>query len=118
MPIDTHKRGVRRRRTDPYGKTYLLQAARSGFVEWSYLTAQGPIGWALHTSTTWLANRLVFRGGWTVVAWQGDDLAPKRRTVLKRRYRNQEAAIAALDELAANIARGSAVDLATVGPLT
>ena len=105
VPIDTPKRGVRRRTTDPHGKNYLLQAARSGFVEWSYLTAQGPIGWALHTSTTWLVNRLVFRGGWTVVAWQGDDLAPKRRTVLKRRYRNQEAAIAALDELAATIAR-------------
>ena len=105
LPFDIPKRGVRRRTTDPDGKKYLLQAARSGFVEWSHLTAQGPIGWALHTSTTWLVNRLVFRGGWTVVAWQGDDLAPKRRTVLKRRYRNREAATAALDELAATIAR-------------
>ena len=105
VPSETTKRGIRRRTTDPHGNQYLLQAARSGFVEWSYLTAQGLISWAVHTSATWLVNRLVFRGGWTVVAWQGDDLAPKRRTVLKRRYRTQHAATAALDELAATIAR-------------
>jgi hypothetical protein len=69
-------------------------------VEWSYLTAQGPIGWAVHVFTTRVVNRLLFQGGWTVVVWRGDDLAPKRRTVVKRRYPTRPAAVEALDELA------------------
>jgi hypothetical protein len=36
---------VYRRLTDPAGHQYLLQAARSGFVEWSSTTPQGAIGW-------------------------------------------------------------------------
>jgi hypothetical protein len=98
-------RAMRRRTTSPSGKTYLVYAARSGFVEWSYLTAQSPFGWAVHTSTTWLVNRLIFGGGWTVVMWEGDALAPKRKIVLKRRYRTHSAALAALDDLARTTAR-------------
>ena len=96
----TGDHGVRRRMPGPYGSTYLLQAAPSGFVEWSYLTAQGPFGWATHVLSTRVVNRLIFQGGWTVVVWRGDDLAPKRRTVSKRRYPTRLAAVAALDELA------------------
>lgn len=59
----------------------------------------------LQTAGTWLVNRLIFRRGWTVVAWQGDNLAPKRTKVLKRRFRDPQAAVAALDDLAATIAR-------------
>jgi hypothetical protein len=48
-------------------------------------------------------NRLVFWGGWTVVVWQGDEFAPMRRTVCKRRYRTRQDALAGLEELAVTI---------------
>ena len=98
-------RGQRRNLTDPAGTTYLAQAARSGFIQWPLGGAQGPMGWAVHTIATFLVNRLVFSGGWTVVVWQGDDIAPKRRTVVKRRYRTATAAIEALNDLAVTIVR-------------
>src|SRR6478672_11555407 len=97
------KTGVRRRLTGRGGETYLLQAARSGFVQWSYLAPQSVAGWVLHSGGTALVNRLVFRGGWTVVVWQGDEFAPMRRTVLKRRYRTRQEALAGLEDLAVTI---------------
>jgi hypothetical protein len=95
--------GVRRRLAGPGGETYLLQAARSGFVQWSYLAPQSIAGWLLHTAGTALVNRLVFWGGWTVVVWQGDEFAPMRRTVCKRRYRTRQDALAGLEDLAVTI---------------
>jgi hypothetical protein len=59
----------------------------------------------MHASSAWLVNRLWFRGGWTLVAWQSDRIAPKRRVVVKGRFRSQAQATAALDELASTIAR-------------
>jgi hypothetical protein len=98
-------RGIRRRVTAPSGQTYLGQVARSGFVEWSYLFPQSALGWAVHECSTWLANRLIYRGGWTVVVWQSDDIAPKRKVVVKRRFGTYSAAVAALEELAWTIER-------------
>ena len=72
---------MRRTLTDPAVRTYLAQVARSGYVEWSRLGPQPPMGFVVHTVATFLVNRLVFWGGWTVVVWQGDAIAPKRRTV-------------------------------------
>ena len=94
---------MRRTLTDPAGKTYLAQVARSGYVEWSRLGPQPPMGFVVHTVATFLVNRLVFWGGWTVVVWQGDAIAPKRRTVWKRRYRTEQLALDALDQLAVTI---------------
>ena len=60
-------RGMRRTLTDPAVRTYLAQVARSGYVEWSRLGPQPPMGFVVHTVATFLVNRLVFWGGWTVV---------------------------------------------------
>ena len=101
----SRRRGVRRELTDPDGRTYLLQAAPSGYVQWSRGSDQGPVGLVVHTVVTWLLNRLVFRGGWTLVAWQGDWIARKRTTVVKRRYPTQAQAMEAWEALAATIVR-------------
>ena len=101
---DPRRHGVRRRETAPDGRRYLLQAARSGYVEWPTYGAQGIVGLVVHITGTWLAW-LVHRGGWTVVVWQGDEIAPKRTVVLKRRFRSQAEAVAVMDELATRIAR-------------
>lgn len=93
--------GAHRKLKDPAGKAYVVQAARSGFVAWSRGGAQGPMGWVVHRIGTGLVNRLVFRGGWTVVVWQGDDIAPKRTRLWKQRYRTQAAAVDAVEDLAA-----------------
>jgi hypothetical protein len=106
---DPKNRGERRRLTDPSGKAYLLQAAPSGYVEWPTYGRQGVIGLVVNSGGGYLANRLIFRGGWTVVVWQGDDVAPKRTTVSKRRYRSQAEATVAMDEAAGLIARGDAL---------
>jgi hypothetical protein len=98
-------RGVRRAVTGPDGQAYLVQAAPSGFVQWSSGAAQGPVGFVAHTVVTWVLHRLVFRGGWTVVAWQGDQVARMRSTVAKHRYPDQASAVAAWEELASAIAR-------------
>ena len=101
----SHGRGVRRELKDPNSLTYMLQAAPSGYVQWSRGGYQGPVGLLVHTVVTWLVNRLVFRGGWTLVAWQGDWIARKRTTVVKRRYPTQAQAIEAWEDLAATIVR-------------
>jgi hypothetical protein len=99
------RRGVRKEVTDPAGRTYLVQAAPSGFVQWSRGGHQPPVGFLAHTVVTWLLNRLVFRGGWTLVAWHGDWIARKRTRVAKQRYRTQAEAIEAWQELTATIVR-------------
>jgi hypothetical protein len=98
-------RGVRRSVTDPAGKTYLVQVAPSGFVQWSRGGAQGAVGFVVHTIGTWLVNRLVFWGGWSVVVYQGDEIAPQRRKLQTRRYRTKDAAVEAAKDLETTIAR-------------
>jgi hypothetical protein len=58
----------------------------------------------VHAAGTGLAG-LMNRGGWTVVVWQGDDIAPKRKVVMKRRFRSPAEAVAVMDEVATRIAR-------------
>ncbi len=53
------RRGVQRRVSDPAGRQYLLQAAPSGYVQWSVYTVQGPLEYFWHTLGTALA-RVVF----------------------------------------------------------
>jgi hypothetical protein len=98
-------RGVRRPVTDPSGKTYLVQVARSGFVQWSRGGAQGPLEWVVHTVGTRLVNWLIFWGGWSVVVYRGDEIAPQREKLLTRRYRNKEQAIEAMKDLEIMISR-------------
>jgi hypothetical protein len=98
------RRGLQRRVTDPAGQQYLLQAAPSGYVSWSVYTIQGPVEylwWKLGTAVA----RVGFRGGWTLTVWQGDAIAPKRTRVRKVRYPDRAAALAAFDEVAAEIPR-------------
>jgi len=90
--------------TDQSGTRYLLQAAPSGFVPWSVHTVQGPVEYCWYTLGTAVA-RLVFRGGWTLVAWQGDVYAPKRTAVRKVRCPAREPATAESDRLAVEIER-------------
>jgi hypothetical protein len=99
------RRGVQREVAGPDGRKYLVQAVPSGYVEWSPGAAQGPIGLVLHTVVTWVLHRLVFRGGWTVVAWQRDRFAPKRTRVVRHRYPDQSRALEAYGELVATIGR-------------
>jgi hypothetical protein len=106
MPQSPQSRqGVRRQVAGPDGQVYLIQAAPSGFVQWSRGSAQGPVGFAVHMVVTWLLHRLVFRGGWTVVVWQGDRVARMRTTVEKRRYPDRASALAAWEGLASTVAR-------------
>jgi hypothetical protein len=98
-------RGVRRSVTDPAGKKYLVQVAPSGFVQWSRGGAQGPIEWVVHTIVTWLVNRLIFWGGWSVVVYRGDEIAPQREKILTRRYRTKVSAVEAMKDLEIIIAR-------------
>jgi hypothetical protein len=99
------RRGVQREVAGPEGRKYLVQAVPSGYVEWSPGAAQGPVGLVVHQAVTWLLHRLVFRGGWTVVVWQGDWVARMRTTVVKRRYPDQASALAAWEGLASTVAR-------------
>jgi hypothetical protein len=96
--------GVRRRVTDPGGTTYLLQAVPSGSVEWPVYAAQSLLAWLVQTVATTVVHRLVFRGGWTVLAWQSDVYAPKRRRVHKERFADEAEAQAALERLAGTAA--------------
>jgi len=99
MAAEGRSGGIRRTVTGPAGERYLLQAAPSGWVEWPgrYQPASGA---AAHLLVMAVLHRVVFRGGWTVVLWRGDRIAPKRTTVLKRRYPDEYSAVAVLEELA------------------
>jgi hypothetical protein len=93
----------------PSGKTYLLQVAPSGFVQWSRGGVQGPIEW-LYTRWVSLVNRLVFWGSWSVVAWEGDEIAPQRKKILTRRFRSEQEATDSLETLATTITRAGPPD--------
>jgi hypothetical protein len=103
---DSKRRGVRRTVRDPAGRAYIVQAAPTGYVEWPTYGRQGVIGLVVNSGGGYLVNRLIYGGGWSMVIWQGDDTAPKRNKVVKRRYRTPAEATAAVDEAADLIARG------------
>jgi hypothetical protein len=96
-------RGTYERVTDPAGTTYLLHAVRSGYLGFSVYMPQGPLELLIQTCGAKVVNRLVFRGGWTVLAWRSDAYAPKRERVHKERYGSQAEALAAFGRLAATI---------------
>lgn len=62
------------------------------------------IGWAGHALVTFLVNRLVFFGGWTVTVWLGDRVAAKRTVVRKERYRSEQEALDVLERYRTTIA--------------
>jgi hypothetical protein len=97
-------RGEQRRVTDPAGHRHVLQAARSGHVDWPVYGAQTALGLLVQSVGTAVVHRLIFRGDWRVTAWRGDAIAPKRTRVSTSRYRTEAAAVEALDILAAEIA--------------
>jgi hypothetical protein len=69
-------RGTYERVADPAGTTYLLHAVPSGHLGFSVYMAQGPLEFLIQTCGTKIVNRLVFRGGWTLLAWRSDVYAP------------------------------------------
>jgi hypothetical protein len=96
-------RGAYERVTDPTGTTYLLHAVPSGYVGFSVYLPQGPAEFLIQTCGAKIVNRLVFRGGWTLLAWRSDVYAPKRERVHKERFAGRAEALAAFDRLAARI---------------
>jgi hypothetical protein len=100
---EAERRGVQLTVADSAGGSYLLQAAPSGYVQWSRGGYQGPIGWIVHEVGTKVVNRVIFRGAWTVTVWKGDHIAPKRAKVIKRRFPTDTAAITAVHEVEATI---------------
>ena len=52
-----------------------------------------------------IVNRLVFRGGWTLLAWRSDAYAPKRQRLHKERFACRAEAEAAFDRMADTIRR-------------
>jgi hypothetical protein len=96
-------RGTYERVADPAGTTYLLHAVPSGHLGFSVYMAQGPLEFLIQTCGTKIVNRLVFRGGWTLLAWRSDVYAPKRERMHKERFATKEEALAAFDRLAVTI---------------
>ena len=96
-------RGAYERVTDPTGTTYLLHAVPSGHVVFSVYMPQGPLEFLIQTCGGRFVNRLIFRGGWTLLAWRSDVYAPKRERVHKERFASQAEALAAFDRLVATI---------------
>ena len=103
--IDDVSRGVYQRVTDPTGTKYLLHAVPSGYLGFSVYMAQGPVEALIQTVGVKVVNRLVFRGGWTVLAWRSDANAPKRERVHKERFATRADALASFERLAAMIGR-------------
>ena len=102
---DTRSRGRYERVTDPAGARYLLHAVPSGHLGFSVYAAQGPIEALVQTVGVKIVNRLVFRGGWTVLAWRSDAYAPKRERVHKERFGSEAEAVAAVERMADAIRR-------------
>ena len=97
--------GVYQRIIDPAGTTYLLHAVPSGYLGFSVYIPQGLIEALIQTVGVKIVNRLVFRGGWTLLAWRSDAYAPKRERVHKERFAGQAEAVAAFDRLVVTIRR-------------
>ena len=73
---DARRRGRYERVTDPSGERYLLHAVPSGYLDFSVYVAQGPVEALVQTIGAKIVNRLLFRGGWTLLAWRSDLYAP------------------------------------------
>jgi hypothetical protein len=98
-------RGVYQRITDPAGTRYLVHAVPSGYLGFSPYVPQGPIESLIQTVGVKIVNRVMFRGGWTLLAWRSDVYAPKRERVHKEHFASQAEALAAFDRLVATIRR-------------
>ena len=72
-------RGRYQRVTDPTGATYLVQVVPSGYLSFSVHLAQGPVETLIQILGATIVNRVVFRGGWTLLAWGGAAVGPQRR---------------------------------------
>ena len=99
------RRGAYQRVSDPTGTTYLLHVVPSGHLGFSVYLAQGPVEALIQGIGVRTVNRLLFHGGWTVLAWHSDVYAPKRERVLKERFGSRAEAVAAFDRLADTIRR-------------
>ena len=98
-------RGVYQRLADPGGTTYLVHAVPSGHLGFSVHVPQGPVESLIQTIGVKIVNRVVFRGGWTVLAWRSDGYAPKRERLHKERFADRDEALVAFDLLVATIRR-------------
>ena len=95
-------RGAYERVADP--AVHIPAARRAlGHLGFSVYMAQGPLEFLIQTCGTKIVNRLVFRGGWTLLAWRSDVYAPKRERMHKERFATKEEALAAFDRLAVTI---------------
>ena len=102
---DTRGRGVYQRLTDSDGTRYLLHAVPSGYLGFSVYMPQGALEALIQTVGVKVVNRLVFRGGWTLLAWRSDAYAPKRQRLHKERLACRAEAEAAFDRMADAIRR-------------
>ncbi len=102
---DTRSKGVYQRLTDPDGTRYLLHAVPSGYLGFSVYMPQGAIEALIQTFGVKVVNRLVFGGGWTLLAWRSDTYAPKRQRLHKERFACRAEAEAAFDRMADTIRR-------------
>jgi hypothetical protein len=100
---DTRRKGRYQRVTGPDGTRYLLHAVPSGYLGFSVYLPQGPLAALIQTLGVRIVNRMVFRGGWTLLAWRSDAYAPKRERVHKERFADQAAALAAFERMATTI---------------
>jgi hypothetical protein len=114
--MSTSGQGVRSRVADPDGTTHLLHAVPSGTLVWPVYAVQTPLAWVVETVGTKIVHRLVFRRGWTVLAWRSDALAPKRQRVYKQRYPGEAQALAALERLAGTISASGLPPARGAGP--
>ena len=102
---ETRRRGRYERVTDPSGERYLLHAVPTGYLGFSVYVAQGPVEALVQTFGVKVVNRLLFRGGWTLLAWRSDVYAPKRERVHRERFASQAEAVAAFERMADTIRR-------------
>ena len=87
------------------GTSYLLHAVPSGYLGSSVHVPQGPVEALIQTFGAGIVNRVVFRGGWTLLVWRSDVYAPKRERLHKERFSGRAEAVAALDRTAVTIRR-------------
>jgi hypothetical protein len=102
---DARRRGRYERVTDPSGERYLLHAVPTGHLGFSVYMEQGPVEALVQTFSVKVVNRLLFRGGWTLLAWRSDGYAPKRERVHRERFASQAEAVAAFERMADTIRR-------------
>jgi hypothetical protein len=77
----------------------------SGHLGFAVYVPQGPVEALIQTFGVKVVNRLVYRGGWTLLAWRSDEYAPKRQRLHKERFANRAEAVAAFERMADTIRR-------------